>query len=171
MWQASHEEHYGKTCKFYQMPPDHKLSIYLPKITPKVDPVLFLTISGCQHLTLKIFRYLDSTALMAASLVCEDWQQFVFQHFYGNFKSRRKVFQNILHQQDCIQNSSNLELKKTRSNIVDITTDDNFNMLILTLVSGTPHVMCSSMFTKVSNACNLQVNIFYSPYTARDNLS
>jgi hypothetical protein len=23
---------------------------------------------------------------MAASLVSEDWQQFVFQHFYGNFK-------------------------------------------------------------------------------------
>ena len=87
---------------------------------------------------------------MAASLVSEDWQQFVFQHFYGNFKSRRKVFQNIfLNQQECDENCSNLELRKTRSKIIDLTTDDNYNMLILTLVSGTPHVMCSSMFTKV----------------------
>ena len=88
---------------------------------------------------------------MAASLVCEEWQQFVFQHFYGNFKSRKKVLQNILNQQECIEKSSNLELKKTRSKVVDITTDDNYNMLILTLVSGTPHVMCSSMFTRVKN--------------------
>jgi len=148
MWQASYEDHNGKTCKFYQMPPDHKLSIYLPKIMPKIDPVCYLAVSGCQHFTTKIFRYLDSTALMAASLVCEEWQQFVFQHFYGNFKSRKKVLQNILNQQECIEKSSNLELKKTRSKVVDITTDDNYNMLILTLVSGTPHVMCSSMFTR-----------------------
>ena len=61
MWQASYEDHNGKTSKFYQMPPDHKLSIYLPKIMPKIDPVCYLAVSGCQHLTTKIFRYLDST--------------------------------------------------------------------------------------------------------------
>jgi len=61
MWQASYEEQNGKSFKFYQMPPDHKLSIYLPKITPKIDPVFYLAASGCQHLILKIFRYLDST--------------------------------------------------------------------------------------------------------------
>ena len=31
--------------------------------------------AGCSHLSIKIFQYLDSASLLAASLVCLDWQQ------------------------------------------------------------------------------------------------
>ena len=136
MWQASYENG-TNTNRFYQMPPDQKLSIYLPRILPRHDPVSYF--DGCEHLTLKIFGFLDSSAILACSLVCQEWQQFVFQHFFG--KSRIH-----LESSTCIR----LELKKTLSRIIDVSFDDSFNLMILTLVSGTPHVMFTSMFTKVT---------------------
>ena len=153
MWQASFEEKNGKTSKFYQLPPDEKICIYLPQIRPKLDPIDFFYNFGCQHLTYKIFKFLDSTSLLSSSLVNQAWQQFVYQNFYGNFRSRRRVYSKVLniktYHDPKNENCLKLELKKTRSKIVDVTVDDEYNILILTLVSGTPHVMGSSLFTKV----------------------
>jgi len=42
----------------------------------KHDVPMALMEAGCSHLSIKIFQYLDSASLLAASLVCLDWQQF-----------------------------------------------------------------------------------------------
>ena len=41
----------------------------------KHDVPMALMEAGCSHLSIKIFQYLDSASLLAASLVCLDWQQ------------------------------------------------------------------------------------------------
>ena len=150
MWQAKLEENHGKVRKYYQMPPDQKLCIYFKeKVESKIDPFEFLLKSGCYHLVLKILKYLDASALFAASVVCLQWQSFILEHFYTSTKFRNYSWNKICFENSKSQCDVSLQLKKPRSKIIDICVDDNYNVLTLALISGTPHVMSFSLFTKV----------------------
>ena len=151
MWQAQVEENYGKVSKYYQMPPDQKLCIYFKeKFESKIDPIEFLLKSGCYHLVLKILKYLDASALFSASLVNFQWQSFVLEHFYTRSKFRNLSWNKICHGESKWNSDVSLLLKKIKSKIIDVCIDDNYNLLTLALISGTPHVMSFSLFTKVS---------------------
>jgi hypothetical protein len=102
MWQASYDEGDGKIKKFYNLPPDQRLSIYLPSsaitiIRRRRDLLAALVSAGCSHLAIKILKYLDSPSLLASSLVCKDWQTFLFNCFYAAPKFRKSIFDAIFH--------------------------------------------------------------------------
>ena len=154
MWQAKLQENHGKISQFYQLPPDQKLCIYFKAENKldqksKKDPLEFLIIHGCFHLALKILNYLDASSLFAASLVCVHWQSFILDQFYTCSKFRSKSWNRILSGSLDPQFSNvQLQLKKPKSTIIDVTIDDNYNLLTLAMISGTPHVMSFSLFTK-----------------------
>ena len=156
MWQAKLQENHGKVSKFYQLPPDQKLCIYFKSEVinkleekSKKDPLEFLILHGCFHLALKILKYLDASSLFAASLVCVHWQSFILDQFYTCSKFRSKSWNKIV-SSSCDPQFSNahFQLKKPKSKIIDVTIDDNYNLLTLAIISGSPHVMSFSLFTK-----------------------
>ena len=97
---------------------------------------------------------MDSASLLAASLVCTDWQQFLLDWFYAVPKFRQRIHRTIFEQNSkSMINSSKLtfSLALARSAIIDVTVDDDLNLFALALLSGRPHVMSCSLFSRVSN--------------------
>ena len=118
------------------------------------DLLSALVSAGCCHLSIKILNYLDSASLLAASLVCTDWQQFLLDWFYAVPKFRQRIHRTIFEQNSkSMINSSKLtfSLALARSAIIDVTVDDDLNLFALALLSGRPHVMSCSLFSRVSN--------------------
>ena len=63
------------------------------------DVIVSLVEAGCCHLSLKIFQYLDSQSLLAATLVCRDWQQLLLEWFYAKPRFRNKIQKRIFEHQ------------------------------------------------------------------------
>ena len=129
-----------------------------------------LVSAGCCHLAIKILNYLDSASLLSASLVCQDWQHYLLNWFYAVPRFRQKIHQTIFNEYPLqttthvtsSQNSSikdnqvsasmskiTFSLALARSAIIDVTVDDDLNLFALALLSGRPHVMSCSLFTRV----------------------
>lgn len=115
------------------------------------DICMALVESGCSHLSIKIFQYLDSPSLLAASLVCRDWQQFLLESFYARHKFRSKIYRRIFEHSAIVPTTSKLtfSMPLARSAIIDVTVDDDLNIFALALLSGRPHVMSCSLFSQV----------------------
>jgi len=117
----------------------------------KHDVPMALMEAGCSHLSIKIFQYLDSASLLAASLVCLDWQQVLLEWFYALPKFRSKIYGRMFeHRSTLVPTCSKLtfSLALARSAIIDVTVDDDLNLFALALLSGRPHVMSCSLFTQ-----------------------
>ena len=79
MWSACVEDSYGTISKFHNLPPDSNLCIYfcgkssttIPNLV--FDPLNYFLQHGCHHLIRKILSYLDSSAILAASMVSIQW--------------------------------------------------------------------------------------------------
>ena len=76
-------------------------------------------------------------------------KQLIFEWVYLCHKSRRITSEKLYHKGHVTKSQIYFELKKTRAKIVDVCIDEEFNLLCLSLLSGTPHVMISSLYTKV----------------------
>ena len=74
-------------------------------------------------------------------------QHLVYEWFYFDQRSRREIYQNIYHK-GCFESSTiNFQLKKPKVAIVDVFIDEEFNLLCLAQIDGSPHVMSSSLYT------------------------
>ena len=115
------------------------------------DLLMSLTSAGCAHLTVKIFEFLDSSSLLAASLVCVEWQQFLLEWFYGHWRFREVICTRLFEHTSVVPKSSKLifSLNMARSAIIDVTVDHDLNLFTLAVLSGRPHVMSASLFSKV----------------------
>ena len=115
------------------------------------DLLMSLTSAGCAHLTVKIFEFLDSPSLLAASLVCQEWQQFLLEWFYGHWKFRHVICRRLFEHSSIVPKSSKLifSLNMARAAIIDVTVDDDLNLFALALLNGRPHVMSTSLFAQV----------------------
>jgi len=166
MWQATFEP--GGQTKLLTAPKiltDHRYSgLYICTGNSffnigRLDLLSALVSAGCCHLAIKILDYLDSTSLLAASLVCTDWQQYLLDWFYAVPKFRQRIYRAIFEQnsQKLLSNPSQqllstskltFSLALARSAIIDVTVDDDLNVFALALLSGKPHVMSCSLFTR-----------------------
>ena len=166
MWQATYEEandrgskdlHYNKKRHSILdiISLENRYSQYFKSTLldlKRCDPIVSLVESGCSHLSLKIFQYLDSQSLLAASLVCRDWQYFLLEWFYARPRFRGKIYKRLFEHQGIVPFNSKLTftLGLARSAIIDVTVDDDLNLFALALLSGRPHVMACSLFAQVS---------------------
>ena len=161
MWQATYEPHCDPSVKKASLAPlyleqHQRYSSFFNSTNildlHKHDVPMALMEAGCSHLTIKIFQYLDSASLLAASLVCQDWQQLLLEWFYALPKFRNKIYARLFEPRSAlVPNGSKLtfNLALARSAIIDVTVDDDLNMFALALLSGRPHVMSCSLFTQV----------------------
>jgi hypothetical protein len=170
MWQATYDQggrRHGddsKTKKYYSMscgPDHHRFSLFLPTAgllgLCRRDLLSALVSAGCNHLAIKILEYLDSQSLLAASLVCTDWQQFLLDCFYATPRFRNRVYRAIFEQNNELPKCRRTKMSKltfslalARAAIVDVAVDDDLNLFALAMLAGRPHVMSCSLFTQVS---------------------
>ena len=81
----------------------------------------------------------------------------MYEWFYFDQRSRRKIYQNIYHK-GCFESSKiNFQLKKPKVAIVDVFIDEEFNLLCLAVIAGSPHVMLSSLYT---TGCSRMIHRF-----------
>ena len=144
--------------------------ILLIFISGRRDLLSALVSAGCCHLAIKILNYLDSASLLSASLVCQDWQHYLLNWFYAVPRFRQKIHQTIFNdyplqttnhvtsspkstikanQVSASMSKITFSLALARSAIIDVTVDDDLNLFALALLSGRPHVMSCSLFTRV----------------------
>ena len=94
--------------------------------------------------------------------IWSDWQQYLLDWFYAVPKFRQRIYRAIFEQnsQKLLSNPSQqllstskltFSLALARSAIIDVTVDDDLNVFALALLSGKPHVMSCSLFTRVSS--------------------
>ena len=153
MWTASYIEantSLQKTTPAVKRPTGQSLFLSIFDLN-RHDLLMSLACAGCSHLAVKIFRFLDSSSLLAASLVCTEWQQFLLEWFYGHWKFRHVICQRLFEHQSRVPQSSKLifTLNMARSAIIDVTVDDDLNLFALAILSGRPHVMSTSLFAQV----------------------
>ncbi len=180
MWQAasnskltSSHNNDNNNIKYYFTSADHRFSLYMPSAgligLCRRDLLSALVSAGCAHLAIKILDYLDSPSLLAASLVCRDWQQFLLDWFYATPKFRERVRRSIfgsashagqqlklgrtlsrLRSPGCAHSKLTFSLAMARAAVVDVAVDDDLNLYALAILAGRPHVMSCSLFTQVS---------------------
>ena len=154
--------------KYYFTSADHRFSLYMPSAgligLCRRDLLSALVSAGCLHLAIKVLEYLDSPSLLAASLVCTDWQQFLLDSFYAKPKFRERVRRAIFdgslggiertltpHRTPSYGHSKlTFSLAMARAAVVDVAVDDDLNLFALAILAGRPHVMSCSLFTQVS---------------------
>ena len=110
------------------------------------DIISALVSAGCHHLAIKIFNYLDSSSLLASSLVCNDWQAMLLGSIYTTSKFRKRV-RNAIFEGNA--NTSQIVFSldmDTSAAVVDVAIDDDFNIFALGVLAGRPHVMACSLF-------------------------
>lgn len=151
MWQAYSDSNGGLTNikKHYATSVD----LYLPSAglvgLYRRDLLSSLVSAGCCHLAVKILGYLDSPSLLAASLVCTEWQQLLLDCFYAAPKFRSRVWRAIFEPTKPTHMSRlNFSLAMARAAIVDVAVDDDLNLFALAILAGRPHVMSCSLFTQ-----------------------
>ena len=118
------------------------------------------------------------TFLLFCFGISSDWQQYLLDWFYAVPKFRQRIYRAIFEQnsqqlllsknpsQQLLSNTSKLtfSLALARSAIIDVTVDDDLNVFALALLSGKPHVMSCSLFTRVrqkykfKKVCGVWVN-------------
>lgn len=111
------------------------------------DLISALLSAGCCHIAIKIFDYLDSTSLLASSLVCVDWQRILINAVYTKSQFRSRIRKRIFGGSPSISRIR-LSLDMARAAVVDVALDDEFNLFALGILAGRPHVMSCSLFSQ-----------------------